>query len=127
MCKASVFWIVLGLLAGAGSAQAKGPFDGLEMDVIGADELPKGPTARIALPRAGARSELLEDSVRDSASKRGAESPGERDGLSRSGVAAEMPSIAAPSSAETTAPASEAVTPVPVEPVHESVAPTETK
>lgn len=34
------------------AAMAKGPFDGLEMDVIGQGQVPKGPTSRIALPRA---------------------------------------------------------------------------
>lgn len=36
----------------APAAMAKGPFDGLEMDVIAPGQMPKGPTKRIALPRA---------------------------------------------------------------------------
>lgn len=52
---------------------AKGPFDGLEMDVIGPGQTPSGAAARIALPRpsgAGADSGRgasgYEDSIADS-------------------------------------------------------------
>lgn len=57
----------------ASLACAKGPFDGLEMDVIAPGQTPKGPTARIALPRGPGSGPLAidgaaayEDSIADS-------------------------------------------------------------
>ncbi|MGQ0697357.1 MAG: hypothetical protein ACT4PZ_03845 [Panacagrimonas sp.] len=51
MSRRSIYLLGAAALMFAAQASAKSPFDGLEMDVIGAGQVPNGPTARIALPR----------------------------------------------------------------------------